>query len=135
MITKIIIRTPIGQATKTNGRIKKFLVGNKSDIVRHDTYVSPGDDEIVWEIEAPPKRIIKITKNVAKFDAIMRGILENKLLKRTMRKKLSSSDESQLISMLSAQTSVQIVKEATAQEIVEDNTTWWKKIKKKFVKL
>lgn len=129
MITRIKIKTPKGQARKTAKKLKWFLLGSG---VKHKAYYNKEDNEIYWEIEAPVKKILNINRNVFYFDQMMRGVLDHKLVKRAFREKLTPDQEEELRSMLLNQTQLEIIKEATAQEIIEHNKSFWQRIKETF---
>ena len=96
--------------------------------------MSPEDDEIIWDVEGSIKDCIRIQKNLSMFDNFVRGVLNNKILKKTMKKTLSKEDANSLEDMLKNHTSVTIIKKATTDEIVENNKTWWQNIKETFTK-
>jgi len=132
MKTKIKITTPRGNARGTEKKIKKFIFGLKR--VKLDTYVNDADNELYWEVEGKVRDIMKINKNVLLFTKMMQGALDNKLMKKTLRKKLSQEDEEELKNMLLNQTSCEIIKEATAEEYVEGTMTFWERVKSKFTR-
>ena len=137
MKIKLRIRTPKGQASKTEARIKPFILGRswiKGKDKKYVTYTSPEDNEIIWDIEAPIKECMRIQRNVTVFDSLIAGVLDNPLLKRAIRKKLEPGQEEELKDMLINQTSCEVIKEATLQETVEYNKTFWEKIKETFSK-
>lgn len=131
MKLKIHIRTPKGQATGTEKKLRPFILGKKK---AHQLWVNKDDNQIVWEIEGTVRECLKINKNVARFDFITRKVFDSKMLKKTLRKKLEPGQEEELKDMLLNQTSVEVVKEATAQEMVEANKTWWEKVKETFTR-
>lgn len=114
-----------------------FIIGRKKTKSKLlvDTYISPEDDELVWDVECSIRDMLRIQKNVVRFDMFMQGALDNKLMKKTMRKKLSKEDEKTLSEMLLNQTSIKVVSQATQEEIDESNKTWWDKVKEKFNKV
>ena len=130
MKTKIKITTPKGQAKGTEKKIRKFIIGFKK--VKIDTYVNEDDNELYWEIEGKVKDIMKINRNVFYFTEMVKGVLDSKMVKKTLRKKLKKEDEEQLKDMLLNQTSCEIIKEATAEELVEENKTFWQRMKERF---
>jgi len=132
MKTKIKITTPKGQAKGTEKKIRKFIIGFKK--VKVDTYTNDDDNELYWEVEGSVRDILKINRNVFYFTQMIQGVLDNKLMKRTMRKKLSPEDEEQLKNMLLNQTSCEIIKEATAEEMVEGTMSFWDRMKSRFKK-
>lgn len=69
-----------------------------------------------------------IQKKVLYFDKIMAGVLDNRLV----RKACNKEDLPILDDMLRNHTKVDIIKQATAEEIVEGNTTWWDRVKEKW---
>lgn len=132
MKIKIRIRTPKGQAAGTEGKIKPLIIGLKK--VKVDTYVSPDDNEIIWDIEGSYRNVMKIQRNASMFDIFISRLLNTKMLKKTLRKQLSKEDEEQLKDMLLNHTSCEIIKTATAEEIVEGSKTMWEKVKETFTK-
>lgn len=127
MQIKVLIKTPKGNAKATEKKIRPFLVKSKEI---HETRVNKADNQIVWTIDCTVKRALKIQKNVAYFDTIMKGVMNNKTLKKAVRSKLSDQDEKELNNMLSEQTSVKIIKQADAEELAEINKPGlWERIK------
>lgn len=135
MKLKIQIKTPKGRATSTEKKLRPFLLGiSRKDVKSCETYVSEEDNTIIWDIEATIKKCLKIQKNVSRFDFLITGILENKRMKKRIRSKLTEEQETELKDMLVNHTSCEVIKEATLQEMVEENKTWWEKVKEKFKK-
>lgn len=126
------VRTPKGQASKTNDKIKKLIIGfNK---VQATTYINDDDNEIIWEVTGGIKQIFNIQKNVARFDIIMKNIFENKMMKKFGASQLKKDELEELEDMLRNQTTVEIIKEATLQEVNEYNETVLDKVKKSWKK-
>jgi len=136
MITKIMINTPKGHAQDNEVRLRKLIIGVKRKRVTViNNYVNDDDSQFIWEIEGSVKDILRINKNVSRFDSVMRNVLDHKLMKRTIRKKLSDEGEAELKELLKDQTTVDIIKNATAEELVEANITWWQRMKKTYKKV
>ena len=131
MRTRILVKTPKGQASKTEKKIRMFILGMQK---AHNIYVNEEDTEFVWEIETNVRKTMKIHRNVCRYEQMMKGVLDHKLMKKTLRQKLKPEDEEMLKDMLLKQTEVVIVKNATAEEIVEGNMTWWQRVKTTFKK-
>ena len=129
MKVKVQIKTPKGQASKTEYQLRPFLIGRKK---KHTVFVNKEDDTIVWEIEGSVRDILKVNKNVACYDLIMKNALNSKVVRKALRQRLSTEAETELKSMLLDQTTVEIIKEASAQELVEHNLTWWQRVQKNF---
>ena len=90
------------------------------------------DDEIIWEVEGNIREVMRVHRNLALFDKFVKGILDNKLMKKTMRSKLGEDDEKYLTDMLKNHTHIEVIKKASAEEIMEDGKSWWTKVKEKF---
>ena len=133
MKVNILIRTPEGCASKTSSKIKLFLFGKKHAI--KNVYINDKDSEMVWEIEGSIKTIMKIQKNVAKFDVFVSMLFKSKFVKKAIKKYMDDKQEEELNDMLKNQTEVIIIKDVTADELTEYNTTWWENIKHKFNKV
>jgi len=106
MLLKIQIKTPPGQANKTQKKLRGFIL--KGTIPINST-VNDTDDTMVWEIDAPIKKCLKIQKRVVMFDSLMDGMLTNKMVGKAIKKHLSQEDQEQLKEMLTQQTSVSIL--------------------------
>lgn len=104
---RVLIKTPKGQATGTAHKISPFIMGLRT---KHSVTTNKDDDEIIWDVDGTPKDYIRISRNVYLFDRIIGGILDHKLMKKTMRTKLRPEQEQELREMLQQHTSVTITK-------------------------
>ena len=121
------VKTPKGQATGTNKKIKNFIIGfNK---VKVNTYVNEDDSEIIWEIEGGIKQIFNIQKNLSRFDAMINTIFTNKLMQKYMGSNIKKEEIKELEEMLRNQTSLEIIKKATLEEEDEYNRSFMQRIK------
>jgi hypothetical protein len=127
MKVNIRIRTPKGQAQATSNRIKPFIINRK---VKHTVYCNDDDNEILWEVEGDVRDVMKVTRNLNVFDATISKVITSKKIQKVA--KISDGDKKELDDMMSNHTSVEIVKRATAEEMVEYNKTFWEKLKEKF---
>lgn len=136
MKVKIEIRTPKGNARDTERKIMPILIGELTKKkINIESYSNEEDDTIYWDIEGEARAIFKIIKNVYMYDHVIKNVFENKLMVKTIRQKLlKKEDEAILKEMLKNQTKVNIIKEATAAEMVEMNKTFWQRMKEKFKK-
>lgn len=132
MICKLIIRTPKGKANGTEKKLRWFILGR---LKPQEIYINKDDSELVWVIDAPLRKFMKISKNVGKFKFFMNTMLDNKLVKATIRKKLNPEQEKELVDMLMNQTEVEIIKAATPDETEEAFTTLWDRVKATFKKI
>jgi hypothetical protein len=108
MIIKIMINTPKGQAATNEKKIRHFILGHSRRIKIVNNYVNDDDSQFIWEIEGHVRDILRIQKNVSRFDVVMRMALDNKLIKKTVRKKLAEDQELELQDLLKNQTSVEM---------------------------
>lgn len=129
MDLKIQIKTPKGQATRLEKNMRPFLLGTRK-FKKKETWVSPEDNCVIWDIETDIKRAMKISRNVNAFDLIMSRVMSDKRIKKMINEK----DKAELEDLLKNQTEVEVVKRATQQEIVEANKTWWDSVKSKFTR-
>jgi len=133
MKIKAIIKTPKGQATKAQATLQNVIFGKlwrRYD--KFESFVNDEDSEVAWEIETHNvKDYIRISRNLAMYDVMIKRILESKKVKKIAAKEFSQEDMARLKEMLQNQTSIEVIKEATAAEISEGNKTWWQKLKEK----
>lgn len=136
MITKIQIRTPKGVATKTEKRIRKFIIGiprRRVSIINN--YVDADDSTFIWEIDAPVRDTLRIMKNLSRFDVVMQNIFNHKLMRKVANKKLTAEDSAELKDMFLNHTSVTLIKKEQEEILIDDKTTFWQYVKKKFKKV
>jgi len=133
MEIKIQINTPKGAAEKTAKRIEPYILGSKKKI-KHDIYINEEDSCIIWDVEGEPRKLQSINKNVAMYDKLVVNILNNKLVKKAFSKDWSAEEWGEFENLLKNHTTINIVKRATAEELVEYYKTWWDRVKETFKK-
>ena len=132
MELKISVKTPKGQAAGTRKKLQPFLLGIRKI---KEIYVNDEDSEMVWVVETTPKDMLKISRNVSMYENIIKMVFQNKMMSKFVGSKtanISKEQQAELKEMLQNGTKVEIIKNATAQEMVEDNKTWWQKVKETF---
>ena len=128
MIVLVEIKTPKGEALKTSKRINGFMIPTR---VKMKSWVNDDDDTIYWEVTGSVRDCLKVNRNVAYYDNIMRGALRTSMVKGQMRK-MSPEDNEALEDMLLNQTRLTIIKQEQQNELDEFNFTWWDRVKQKF---
>lgn len=108
MNIQIRIKTPKGHATKIENKIRFFIIGNKAQ--RLQTQKNKDDSQIIWNIEGDPRKLNKITRNVALYDTIMSRMLDHKITKKAIKKQLDLKGQAELQDMLMNQTTVEVIK-------------------------
>ena len=132
MEIKIRIKTPKGNATSIEKKLRTIVIGKRR--VKSNVYASADDDEILWEVEGSVRDVKKITRNLTGFDQIVQLIFSRKWVKKMAINKLSPEGQKELRDVLENHTNIEIVKRATANELVEANKTFWTKLKERFNK-
>ena len=137
MKIKCIIKTPAGQAKKTQGTLQNVIFGKlwrRYD--KFESFVNEDDSECAWEMETKNvSDYVRITRNLASYEVMVRKILESKRVKKEAAKNFSAEDMARLKEMLQSQTSIEVIKEATAAELDEYNKSWWQRTKEKMKKI
>lgn len=133
MEIKISIQTPKGEAKKSQERLKPFLLGRR--IHAKESYVNEENSTVYWVVEAGVRDIVRIRKNIDKFDAVMRKVLDQKKIKQTIQEKLTSEDQENLREMLKQHTKVEVITKATAEELVEADKSFWQRMKDRFKRM
>ena len=133
MRVRILIKTPKGNAADVEGKVRMAVMPFKKP-GQFKSWTNPEQDTIFWEVEDDYKRISRLMRNVNRFDYLMRNIMSNKFVRKELEKNLKPEDKEHLQSMLTEQTSVEIIKEADAEELISANTPIWEKIREKFWK-
>ena len=135
MEAKILIKTPKGQAIKTEKKLRKWIVKDKSMI--HETYASPEDDQIVWVIRGNIRKVMGVCKRVSIFEWTMKTAFNSGAVRKHLKREGLKKEREMLgevKEMLTDQTTVEIIKQATAEELDEYGKSWWQRIKERFIK-
>lgn len=131
MRLRIEVKTPAGQAAGAEAKLRTVILWRLEQPPQ--TWINEENSIFYWEIEATPKQFDWMTRRVGLVQGIMIGIFENKKAKWAITKFADNpQDVETLREMLTNGTTVKILKEATAQEILDDGTTFWERIKKTF---
>lgn len=133
MKIKLHIKTPPGHAASVESQLRLFLLGKLK--MPANTYISPDKEEFYWEIDCGVKKYFSIQRNARLFQMLAQGTLD-KIESKNWIKKMAGVTGTTIegARQLLKETTVEVIKQATADEIVEANTTLWEKIKKTFHK-
>ena len=107
MIIKIEVRTPPGHASKTAKKIKPFIFGVHANRVKHTLETNDIDDLLTWIVDGDARRLKKIIRNVHLYTTMIKGVFNNKLLKKASNK-MNQADQDTLHNMLANQTSITV---------------------------
>lgn len=130
MEIKVCVKTPKGQALAASKRLRPFIAKSKEF---HKVYVNADDDELYWEIKPGNyRRYQQIVKNVARYDTVVKSIFSNKVVRKLAMKDYTPEQWEEVSRLIEDGTRVEILKMASAQEIVEGNRTFWQRIKDTF---
>ena len=134
MRIKLHIKTPPGHAKSVENQLRLFILGKLKQ--QPDTYLSPKNDSFYWNAEVSVKQYFRIQRNAHLFQQLAGGTLDQ-INKRSWIKKMANITGSTIegARLLIDDTTVEIIKQATANEIIEAKTTLWQKIKRTFHKI
>lgn len=127
MKIKFILTTPTGQAKKTSDRLKLFLLKGK----KIESYTNEEDNQVIWIFEGNSRQCFDLQKKVIDFQSLMLLVLKNPVVNGIVNKNISQEDKKELYKMLLEGTKIQILKQETIKEMVEDEKSFWRKIKDK----
>jgi hypothetical protein len=134
MQVKIKITTPKGQAKGTLNKLKPFLIGfNK---VKHEAYVNQDDNEMYLECEGTPRQILNISRNANLYSSFVEQIFKKKVMGKGIADLAANKEDiMELENMLKEGTKVEVIKQASAQELVDNNKSMWQRMKEGFIKV
>lgn len=125
---RMVVRTPAGQGEGSERRLRTFLLGMK-----RPAETGFKDDGFYWEIETDVKGYIALQKKAVMFSSLAGGLASNKVFKGAATKLGATKQQLREVEdMLTNGTSIEVIKNATADEIVDGRTTWWEKFKMGF---
>lgn len=130
MELKIRITTPRGRAKSAEKKLRPFLLGHKPK----ELYTNEDDNEILWVIEGSVKKCFKIQRNVLLYEKLMAKMLDNRVMKKVIKKHIDNDGQKELNKMLLEQTKIEVLKSASQEEWKDYETPWWERLKQKFKK-
>ena len=131
MQVRVLITTPKGCAKQTEARLKKFiLIGIKKPM---STYVNDNDSQLVWLIEGNAKDVFKLTQAVNRYFIVAKQVVSNNMAKRGIKLMTGATNDQmeQLKESFMNNTTVEVIKEATALELCQDDRSIFSKIKER----
>ena len=124
---RILIKTPPGHAKDVEQSLRPWLLQLKRPDI---TAFNEDESEIGWIIQCTPKEFVRIRAGVNMFHKVMKDTLNNPLVKHFGINKLKSEQEKQQFKdMINNQTEVEIISEATAQELAENSKSVFARLK------
>ena len=96
--------------------------------------ISADNDVIYWDCEGSVSRYYKDTNKIQKFELLMKTVVHNRLFQKALKRKFSKEQQDEFMNMINNQTSIEITKKATEEEIKEHDKSLWNKVKSKFKK-
>jgi hypothetical protein len=105
MKAKVTIKTAVGYAESVHKQIEPFLMGLRKP--KGYTYEFNDDkSQIVWHLEDNERRILKIARNVNMYDVMVKGIMNHRLFRKVIDKKLEPNQKAELEDLLKNQTKI-----------------------------
>lgn len=91
------------------------------------------NDCFYWELDVGAREFVKYQKKIYMFSSLASGVVGNKVFKGAAQRLGATKEQlTEVEHMLMDGTEIEIIKAATAEEIVEANKTWWQKFKEEF---
>jgi hypothetical protein len=133
MEMKIKICVPKGYGTSRNKdywemRAIKKMVFRKARI--KEEYVNDDGSELIWVVEVSARNYLSVVKNVTIYEKIVAGLFSNKHAKKALRRLADTpQDYDSMVDMMQKQTTIEIIKTATAEELAEANKSKYVRLK------
>ena len=128
MKARLHVQTPPGQARGAEKKLRGFLLATQAP-----TETGVKDDGFYWELDLTYKQWVNLEKRVHLFQSFSMYVMDMKILRKAVKTLGASPDDIEAVKLMFQDgTRVEIIKNATAEEIVEGTTTWWEKFKTKF---
>jgi hypothetical protein len=128
MIVRLLVKTPPGQAAGLERQLRLFLLAKITKVP--DTYINPEGTEFAWVITCTPKKYIAVCRNSLLFQNIAGGALDAIERRKWLMKAASITGQTMSDTRaMFENTSIEVVKNATNEELDEQRRTWTEKIK------
>lgn len=133
MNIRLRVKTPPGHAETVEKQLRVFLLGRLKKPA--DTWVSPDASEFYWAADTDIKTYFRISRNARLFQMLAGGTLDQ-IEKRTWIKKMAQVTGETIngARRLIEETEVEVVKNATAEELDEAGKSFWTRMKERFRK-
>jgi len=95
------------------------------------TTISDKKGLIYWDCDGSINQYTKDVRKINKFDIVMSTVVNNKLFQKGLKSKFSKKDQDEFMNMINNQTSINIIREPTAKELTDNESS----IKKAWNKL
>lgn len=131
MQLRIVVSTPPGKAKSTEAQLRLILLKLKKPL---STGVNQENSQFYWELDCNITQYSKLTKNVINFQKLAGLVIDAKVFQKAVKQFGGATPEDIKIvrEMIMQGTTIDIIKNATAQELVEANKTFWQKLKERF---
>jgi hypothetical protein len=103
------IKTPQGQASGTDLKLRPYIVGLLKQNTIKEIKIGKDDDKIYWRIETDYKHIQNINRNVAFFDSGIRMMMGHPIMRKFIKSNIKKEDQIELEKMLKNQTKLTII--------------------------
>jgi len=135
MKLKIQIKTVEGMAKSSMIKMRPFF-GLTKGKAKYEAWCNKEDDTLYVEVDGSIRDCKRIEENVNRFSKIKQTFTKSKAGKLAM-KTLGATQEQivQLQELFDNDTNIEVVKMATAQELIDENKTFWERMKEKFTKV
>jgi hypothetical protein len=108
MIIKIRIKTPKGAATGMEKKLRKLILGIKTNPT---ISINEDDSEVEWVVDVGPDRLLKIQKSVTMFDMLVKKAFNNRIVKKMVIKQVGLKGAKELSDMLFNHTEIEVIKD------------------------
>lgn len=130
MKLRMHVQTPQGQGEGSEKKLRTFLLG-----MHRPAETGYKDDGFYWEIECDVKSYMRLQKKAYMFAQLASGVVSNRVFKGAAQKMGATKQQlKEVESMLLNGTRIDIIKNATADELVEGTTTMWERFKSQFTR-
>ena len=127
MEIQIDITTPPGQAKGFSDKLKAYLnISYNSNYLVNDT-----NDRITLSLSSTPKKCYGLLNNIYKFNFIAKKAANSFVMKPFVNTRKKQQELNRMLD--DTKVSFIILKEPTAEELIEDNKSFWNKLKDKFM--
>lgn len=136
MQVRILLTTPKGQARRTMQTLKAVTFVQRFLFLhgKIDFHANDEDTQVLLDCEGSPRVCFDLQKEVARFRATMLSVEGNKLVKKFINARSTEEERGQLHDMLVNGTRMEIVKQAEAEELAQDEKSLFARIREKIFK-
>lgn len=132
MIARILVSTPKGEASNVEKKLRAFLLTFHKPVA---TGTNEDASSFYWEVDVNPAQYTKLMRKLLLFQNFASWTADNKIVRKAFKQFGATSEMfDQVKKMLQDGTTIEVIKNLQAEELVEPKKSYWQRVKETFTR-